>query len=401
MSINDHVSTYAQILRGFDREKGESDRHHYPNVPRNAFTFFVEFGFNEAATNELNAQFQETIKVMKEGNSAYVKAFTKPSYTFETEKIRSYNQNYILKKKIEFNDVTMTLFDDSRSVSRNLVEAFRFAHSVTGNPFKSSRDFAGEDISRSTLLPTTGDNKEFGLKMKRDSDRNLFDYIRIYDLGTDRRNVQIYTLYKPMIKSIDATQLDYSDGDGLQEINVEIEYIYYDYSGNNNSIDLDTGFGFFKKHIHGDLEPNPRFFADEELGIEEPEFLRGLRDTLESNGIDPGRLIQSVQNSIQGGRLNLNDLRRNLFETLAEGTPIQNIRNVVRNVRLIEQAFEQGRFLDIVPLLGENIGQLGPLSNADTFGLGEIRDGITNTIRSEVSDNIKWITRHANPKRTG
>tara|TARA_B100000745_G_C20146537_1_gene393178 strand:- start:798 stop:1970 length:1173 start_codon:yes stop_codon:yes gene_type:complete len=390
VSVNSFTTTYAQNLRGFDREKS-----FIPVVPRNSFSFFIEFGFNEEAVGDSKLQWvRDSIQV---GNSAYVKSFTKPSYQIEIEKIRAYNKPYHLKKRIEYKELSLVLYDDNRSVSRDFVELYRNYYGQTGNP--SPTGTSPEDVSNPVATPRSSGGENMGLKTRTNADRNLLNYIRIYDLGTDPTNVQIYTIFNPVITGIDSSALDYTDGEGMQEITVTLDYTYYDYSGNNNAFDMHYEEAFFADHLNKneiDLKRVEKKISFDDEGLF--GIFDGVRDTLQGLGIDPGDLVQSVQRSIQGGELNLSDLRRNVFQTLAEGTPIQNIRNVIRNVRLIEQALYQGRFTDIVPLVG---GGLGQLRNFDPFGYDEIAKGIRATIDTEVSQNVTWLQRHLNPKVRG
>ena len=423
MSINNTVTTYASRLRGFDREK-----QYRPIIPRNSFTFFMEFGFNEDVVNNLNydsGQFENlkaSFEKLKDRNSIYVKAFTKPAYEFDTEKLYAYNTPYNLKKRLNYTDVTLTFYDDTNSVVRNFLEFYRIynVNTVSGKSVgnNSVDNISGYNATKNYNLakkyppnsPNFDNFQSIGLRTHSASSSNVLDYIILYDLGTNRDYVQVYTLFNPIIKSVDTTQLDYADGEGSQEVTVTLEYTYYSYNGNVNAQELHNGEDFFIRHLdQKDFRESNNLVGEKgSRGFFDRFLPEGVQEFLSNTGIDPSDLVQAVQASIQGGELNFSDLRRNLFETVASGTPIQNIRNVVTNIRLIEQAFEQGRFTDILPLLGEGLQQLElggidlrNLRDLDGVSFSEIIEAARDTISEEVSDTLTWLDLHPNPKRIG
>lgn len=391
------IDNYAYDLRGF----GGEDR--LPSVPRPNFTFFVEFGFNSEVENS-----DIYDKKYNRGNSIFVKGFTKPGFSFNIEELRSYNTKYNLKTKSEYEDITLNLYDDSRSQARSLLNSYRdhYTSSQFGN---ADRNEYGNDVTTSgtitgqSLAEAIANNPSqynMGLKTNSMASSNFFSYIRLIDLGVDPNAAQVYMIYMPVIKTVNAVELDYSDGTGMQEISVTLSYSYFDTYEYNDSGDLHNQEGLFETHLNKAVieDHNIKQVYDEKL-------LRRFDDILPDNvtnflngiGVTPGELLQAVQNSIQGGELNLDDLRRNIFETVASGTPIQNIRNVITNIRLIEQALTQGRFLDILPLIGEGAGQLGNLKNFDPFGSSETISNVRDTISSSVGNLGSWISRHGNP----
>jgi len=400
MPTSKHLfQNYAYELRGFD---GSGQK--LPSVPRPNFTFFVEFGFNpegsESASNLNN--------LLNKGNSILVKSFTKPGFSFDTEKLRSYNKPYILKKKIEYSDVSLTLYDDSRSSVRYMIEEYRRHYNNHGGPSTNTGNEV--DFSRTTGTfnnetplvrshdATDDATQSMGLRLHDNSKSRFFDYIKLYDMGTDANAVQVHTIYNPIFKSIENVSLDYTD-DGVQEVGITIEYTYFDSSVFNDSGELHKNDGLFQNQL------NKSVIEDHRLVNYNPDKISGLDDLLPSSvsdflngiGVTPGELIQAVQNSIQGGELNLSDLRRNLFETVAAGTPIQNIRLVIQNIRLVEQALSQGRFTDILPLIGEAGAQFKNLKNFDPFGSGEVIKDVQKTITSDVGNVGTWLSRHSNP----
>lgn len=394
MPANKHLfDNYAHRLRGFDGKK------RYPVVPRDSFTFFIEFGFNPELDNAKSYD-----ELYNQSNSIFVKSFTKPGFSFDVETLRSYNTNYKLKKKKEFNDLTLVVYDDTRSKARQLINNYdRHYHADYNNASRNqhgtnlSHDGNNSNKSLAERLVTSNNDVTFGLKSRSADKSKFFSYIRLYDLGTNPDAMQIYTIYDPIFKSVDAVTLDYTDGSGMQEVNISIEYTYYDTYENNDSAEFHKSEGLFAKHLNKSVIEER--LPDEKYGsIVDDVFKDDVGGWLSSIGVDPGDLVQAVQASIQGGELNLDDLRENLFEAVADGTPIQNIRNVITNVRQIEQAISQGRFTDIIPLLGSGLGQL---KDFGPNGIFETINGVKKNILSEIDENTTWIERHLNPVKGG
>lgn len=408
MTTSKHLlQNYAYDLRGFD---GSGQK--LPSVPRTNFSFFVEFGFNQAIGSDDTPSTdtaQDLDNLLNKGNSILVKTFSKPGFAFDTEKLRSYNKVYNLKKKIEYNDLSLTLYDDSRSFVRYMIEQYRRHYNNHGAP--STNTGEETDISRAGRMGVDGlplnrplDNQEngirsMGMRLHDEPRKQFFDYIKLYDLGTDPNAAQIYTIYNPIIKSVDNVNLDYTDGSGYQEVSLNLEYTYFDTSVFNDTGELHSAEGLFQTHLNkAIIEDHRTVNYDPKKGSQFDDFLPdSVNDFLNGIGVTPGELIQAVQNSIQGGELNMSDLRRNIFETVASGTPIQNIRLVIQNIRLIEQAITQGRFTDILPLIGEAGAQLGNVKNFDPFGLDETAKNVKDTIKTNIG-NGTWLSKHLNPK---
>jgi hypothetical protein len=389
---------YAYELRGFD---GSSQAR--PSVPRPNFTFFVEFGFNG---NLENAEVLD--KKFNRGNSIFVKSFTKPGFAFNTETLRSYNTQYHLKTKKEYVDVQLTLYDDSRSQARSLINGYR-DHYHSQNYGTADANIEGDNISTASNLQNQSlaegisqnpSEYSWGLRLNDVSTAKYLSHIKLIDLGTDPDAVQVYKLYDPIIKTVDNVTLDYTDGSGMQEISITLAYKYFDTYEYNNSQELHNTDGLFETALNkAVIEDTRRVNYDEKVLKKFDSILPdSVNDFLNGIGVTPGELIQAVQNSIQGGELNLDDLRRNVFETVASGTPIQNIRNVITNIRLIEQAIDQGRFTDLLPLLGEAGGQLGNLKNYDPFGSAETIQNVRDTMTQNINNAGSWLSRHLNPK---
>jgi len=395
VSTNKHLhDNYAYELRGYD---GSTNAR--PSQPRPNFTFFVEFGFNENIDDADLLQ-----KKFNSGNSIFVKSFTKPGFGFNIETLRSYNTQYNLKTKREYVDIQLVLYDDTRSTARNLLNRYNEHYHKAASQYTSGDFNAGSTgnavSSLAAAITNSSAASSFGMHLRSASQSKFFSYLKLIDLGTDPDAVQVFTLYDPVIKTVENVGLDYTDGTGLQEITLTLSYKYYDTREYNSSQEMHNTDGLFATHLNKSIIEDTRQINYDEKLLKEFDdiFPDNVSDFLNGIGVTPGELIQAVQNSIQGGQLNLNDLRRNVFETVASGTPIQNIRLVIQNIRLIEQALQQGRFTDLLPLLGESGQQLGNLKNFDPFNLSETMTDVRNTITTPIGNAGSWLSRHLNPR---
>lgn len=404
-------------------------------IPRRPFTFIADFIYGDHVNKSLLS-----------GNSrqvtANIKSVEKPGYTFDVEVLNAYNTARPLTKRIQAKDITITFYDDSTSFITGMLRAYRSHYSYGGlvtsasevveQASQSEQPYSRNQLpirgvkappasSPSQLLgaetpeadapaPTASTGMpSFGL---RPIEVPFFDAIKIYDLGSEPTSVNVYTLINPVIKEINMPTLDYSDSAGQQEITVSFTSV-----GVIQEISVPVsdervnGKDILKRHF----DANTEFLAAGTSGLTfEGNGATGLTGVLDRIK-DPrqrtlvGNLLRAVQASVQGGELNWQDLRRNLFETAAAGTPIQNIRQAVTNIREIQQAVQQGRILDAASLLGDlDVLREGipGLNSSSSIGsvitrIGDtttnIIEGVENELLEIGAETSSWLSRHTNP----
>ncbi len=241
---------YGRIIRGF----GSHDNTMVVQ-PRPSYTYFATFHINPTAPSGN----YHTGGVATHKFFASLKSIGKPSLEYDIEKLRAYNTPYLLKKKATYKDVPVTFFDDSTSFVQGLVKAYRAFYSMAGNKtngnsevervsLRSSRirnastgsnDFRVVDESDPDNIlyeavgdiEVTGNRESYGQRqstlqhmgLRTRDEKNFFEKIRIYDLGSEPNSINIYTIFNPVFTTVDQSVLDYSTA-SLQEVTLNLSY---------------------------------------------------------------------------------------------------------------------------------------------------------------------------------
>ena len=394
----------TSAMRGWN-----SDNSVARNIPRQKFSFFADFKVSDGA---YLGRFFEDIPRGSLMNS--VKSFDMPTVSYEVEEVPQYNRVRQVIKKQTRKDISVTLYDDSTSYIRGLLAAYR-AHYTFAPLVEPGFTIRGEGaVSFDTPIDIQGD--AYPSTGMRSVDRPFFETISLYDLGSEPSSANIYHMIRPTIKDISSGGFDYSDNDGPREITVVfayeelIERIGVNWSEMSNLVDMpqiwadDFQFGRdLREEVNGTVESLSRdgIFQPDTSAIQE-DLMNAMRQNatnvtieglLNAPQVGPGELLIAVQKSIQGGVINFDDLQANVFNALSRGTAIQNIRIAVRKALLIRQAIEQGRFLDVVPLLGAGWDQVGDFT-WETVGVTV--DSVLSTINGAIPGAGSWAESHIN-----
>lgn len=205
-------------------------------IPRGKFTWLVQFDINPAVfTDEFKqtnlAQFIQNGKLY-----IHIRQIDLPKVQFETEKIRAYNHERIITKKLEYPACSMHFFDDATSMVTALIKEYmNFMHEtgdigkavargesvVKDNAKYSAMDSA---IPRDQMRSEMATRPSLGMKLHADGKRTFFDNIVVYNLGTDPDSINIYYFYKPVLTTIDHDILDYEDRSMKLGANFSFEY---------------------------------------------------------------------------------------------------------------------------------------------------------------------------------
>ena len=399
-------------------------------LPRRPFTFIVEFVFGNHINRDLLAS-------NARGVTASIKAAEKPGFTYETEVLNAYNTPRIITKRVVTKDTTITFYDDATSYVTGMLRAYRAHMTYAGMVQDASEvipaaaegsgywnrptskgetavpavaSLAGAETEDGTEVTNASTLPSFGL---RPLSVPFFETIRIYDLGSEPASINVYTLINPVIKEVNMPTLDYSDGGGQQEITVSFVSVGAVTEVSIPIDKIDNARDLFKTHFEaeGDFVANgsgrgPTFESASTIN-EMEGLLERIQDPRQRTLV--GNLLRAVQASVHNGQLNWRDLRRNVFETVSAGTPIQNIRSAVRNIRSIQQAVQEGRILDAASLLGDLDGLregIPALNSSSAVGsvitrIGEdtrnILEGVEHSLLDLGGQATSWLSRHTNP----
>jgi len=272
---NDNLRDYRHASKTF-RTNG------YENAPRLKFLFHVYFNLNDsipALRNGPQAVFgnndTSTIGLL-------VKTVDLPKFQIETDTLNQYNRKRIIQKKISYDPVRVTLHDDGGDLSRTLwYNYYAYYYKDPSQPYR------GQSAMNGALGVNSNRTAGFGYNV-RDTyaqDRFVNDWgfigesyqdsanstagangtggkpaffrdISIY--GFNQHKFVEYVLINPMITAWNHDQYAYSEGYGVMENTMTIQYetVKY-YSGAIGAVRSDTNVQGFASPEHYDQGPSP------------------------------------------------------------------------------------------------------------------------------------------------
>lgn len=192
-------------------------------MPRAKFTFLIEFQINVFALQTGVAQ-TDLGRYIQNGKIYFnLKSIDLPKISFKTEKIRAYNKERILTTKLEYPPCSMVFQDDSTSMTASLIKEYIAFYHETGDigtdvasgqsRLRDDAKFSNSDqLFDGTDMRSESDKRpSLGMKLREDPNRNFFDGITVYNLGTEPDSINIYYFYHPTFNNIDSDVLDYEE----------------------------------------------------------------------------------------------------------------------------------------------------------------------------------------------
>jgi len=220
----------------------------YENAPKLKFLFHTYFEIN-----------QELFDAGVDGRQNYgllVKEIKLPSYTFDTAQLNQYNRKRIVQTKIKYEPITITFHDDNASKATKLWEAYyRYNYRDGSKPnvmFSGNRGSnSGGDITYNNrnIYSSKVDGADWGYigDTFTGSDRKIPFFKNITVFGFYQHNFTAYTLINPIITSFQHDTYNYSEGAGIMQNTMTIDYetVVYNYGAidGNNPDNIVTGFG--------------------------------------------------------------------------------------------------------------------------------------------------------------
>ena len=262
---NDYLKDYRHASKTF-RTNG------YGNSPRFKFLFHVYFNLNTngipALRNIFAAGQSNTIGVL-------VKTIDLPKFRVDTEVLNQYNRKRVIQKKIEYQPVTIKFHDDGDDLIRTMWynyysyyykdpnQKYRGLNQTDGTLGVSSTISNGFDYNARDIYAGTRTVNDWGYVGESYSDGTnsaggkpiFFRDITIY--GFNQHSYAVYTLINPMISDWSHDTYDYSQGDGVMEHTVTLQYetVKY-YSGAIGAARPDTNATGFADPALYDTEPS-------------------------------------------------------------------------------------------------------------------------------------------------
>jgi hypothetical protein len=169
-----------------------------------------------------------------------VKTTSLPAYNFDTTTKNKYNRKQIIYKQINYEPINLTFHDDNAGIMNALWEAY-YSYFVNDGANNAASYY---------LKGNTFNSVKYGMDV--DTPVRFFKRISLYTLSRKKWNG--YTLWGPRIKSWKHGEVDYSDGTGIVEssMTVEFESVSYD----SGAVNEGTPDGFAAPGKY-DPEPGP------------------------------------------------------------------------------------------------------------------------------------------------
>jgi len=227
--------------------------------------------------------------------SLLVKSTSLPSFNFDTITKNQYNRKQVIYKQINYDSMNLAFHDDNAGIMNALWEAY-YSYFVN--------DGANANASS---YPMGNEYTDLKYGMDVDTPIRFFKRISLYTLARQKWNG--YTLWGPRIKSWKHGDVDYSEGNGIVENSMTIEFEAVSYSSGAVSEGVPDGFALPGKY---DTVPSPlkvgsgtetaTVYGDPEVDLLTPRqsFLNETIKTVENYRDIPlpsGPTIDSVFNS--------------------------------------------------------------------------------------------------------
>jgi hypothetical protein len=185
----------------------------YRLSPRYKFLFHAYF--------EIDNTIPQTASLLKNRNdleiSLLVKSTSLPSFNYDTVTQNRYNRKKIVYKQINYEPISFTFHDDNAGIMNALWYAY--------NEYFSN-DMLHPNAADWAVGNQSWNKKKYG--MDTITNFRFFKRISLYSMSRQKYNG--YTLWGPRIKNWKHSDLDYSDGSGLLENSMTVEFEGVSYS---------------------------------------------------------------------------------------------------------------------------------------------------------------------------
>ncbi len=229
----------GQGLRDYTHASRTFTTNAFELKPRYKFLFHVSFSINTAEIPFLRGVFGSGDVAEL---SLLVKTVDLPKYNINTATMNQYNRKRLVQTKIDYQPVTLTFHDDGGDNARRLwYYYFSYYYNDPSQPYLSpnvTNGSAGASQNRTTgfgyprsdIYSDTLQVKNWGYSGETwtngTSNTNgkpaFFKDIRIY--GMDQRKFAEYVLINPIIKSWNHDTYDYTQGSGIMQHSMTVEY---------------------------------------------------------------------------------------------------------------------------------------------------------------------------------
>jgi hypothetical protein len=290
-------------------------------APKSKFLYFVNFNFYKDDKHDVLAGFPTLQNRHRAELNMLVKNVDLPQYRSSVETKNAYNRKKNVQTRIDYTPVSLTMHDDNQGLTTALMEAYYKYYYRDSN----ISDITASFDPRSNYKEANGRTYRFGL----DNDKLVpfFKNIKLYQFA--RHEYTEYTLVNPIIESWGHDTMDQSDGSGIAENKMTINYESVLYS--RGAVGEDSPATFATDHY--DVTPSP-------LGVGGG----GISSLFGGGGVLDG--ASSVLGDITSGNFGL-------------GTIIKGV-NTVKNAKNLSKDSLKAEGLSILTGAIVNAGKKGP-----------------------------------------
>lgn len=210
-------------------------------APKTKFLYFVNFNF----TDSVLQNFPKIDQRHRAEINMLCKTVDLPQYTATVDTKNQYNRKKNIQTRIDYQPISITMHDDNVGITTMLMEAYYRYY------FRDSNisDITATYDPRSTYKESNGRTYRFGL----DNDKMVpfFKNIKLYQFS--RHEYTEYTLVNPIITQWGHDSMDQSDGAGVAENKMTLQYeaVLYD----RGAVGEDSPATFATNHY--DKTPSP------------------------------------------------------------------------------------------------------------------------------------------------
>jgi len=201
-------------------------------APKNKFSYIVEIQFSPA--------YAEWNKLVTPGIAFVTKRATRPQVDFQYDEVNMYNYWTQVIKRVQFNPVQMTFYDDNTGMATNFYAQYMRAISpITNKNFQSQKaGVSGAYEGDSMNFTNTDDDQDLinynlpaysaSVGALRDDAGNptkgLLERITLYHLGQYGDTITSYHMFNPRITSLQPDELSMQDSGEGSEFTFEFSY---------------------------------------------------------------------------------------------------------------------------------------------------------------------------------
>jgi|TARA_B110000908_G_C10253281_1_gene453581 hypothetical protein len=322
-------------------------------APKSKFLYFVNFNFYKDDKHDVLAGFPKIQNRHRAEMNMLVKNVDLPQYRSSVEVKNAYNRKKNVQTRIDYTPVSMTMHDDNQGLTTMLMEAYYKYYYRDSN----ITDITASYDPRSNYKDENGRSYRFGL----DNDKMVpfFRSIKLYQFS--RHEYTEYTLVNPIIESWGHDTMDQTDGSGIAENKMTINYEAVLYS--RGAVGEDSPATFATDHY--DKTPSPLSVAG-----------GGVGNLFGGGGILDG--ASSVLGDITGGTFGLGTL-------LTAANTVKNAKNLSKDSLKAEGlSILTGAIVNVGK---KGVGGLPGILVPKTNGTGGSNDGTTATSNSATNNS--------------